>query len=157
MSNLDYYFWEMTIEKYGRLKLPTGLLKLLHENERQRFFATHGFGNHIMLWTETAFRKKLDFLNSLNRNVIENKRYRNALLRNMAFVECDSQNRLVIPKPLMEYYKIEKDAVLVFDNGQIEIWNALEFNTEFNIPPNELNILNEKICNTHETNSFENF
>ena len=157
MLNLDYYFWEITIEKYGRLKLPTALLKLLPENERQRFFVTHGFGTHIMMWTETAFRKKMDFLNSLNRNDIEIKKFRNAFLRNMAYVECDAQDRFVVPKPLMEYYKIDKDAVLLLDNGQIELWNAAEYNEQFDMSPNELNLLNQKIHSTHETYPFENF
>jgi len=157
MSGFDYRFWELTIEKYGRLKLPTTLLKSLPENERQRFCITHGFGQHIMLWTETAFRKKMEFLNSLDRNNIEIKKYRNALLRNMAFVECDAQDRFVIPKPLMEYYKIEKDAVLLLDNGQIEIWNASEYHTQFDITPEDLNLMNEKIHSAHELNTFENF
>jgi len=157
MLNLDYYFWEITIEKYGRLKLPTALLKLLPENERQHFFVTHGFGTHIMMWTETAFRKKMDFLNSLNRNDIEIKKFRNAFLRNMASVECDAQDRFVVPKPLMEYYKIEKDAILLLDNGQIELWNASEFNEQFDMSPNDLNLLNQKIHSAHETYSFEKF
>jgi MraZ protein len=157
MLGYDYYFWELTIEKYGRLKLPTALLKSLPENERQRFFVTHGFGNHIMLWTETAFRKNMEFLNSLNRDIIENKKYRNAFLRNMAAVECDAQDRLVIPKPLMEYYKIEKDAIILYDNGRIEIWSASVFRKEFDMTPDELNLLNQKIHSTHELDPFENF
>jgi division/cell wall cluster transcriptional repressor MraZ len=157
MSGFDYYFWEITIEKYGRLKLPTALLKLLPEEERQRFWITHGFGKHIMLWTATAFRKKMEFLNSLNRNNIENKKYRNAFLRNMSSVECDAQDRFVIPKPLMEFYNIEKDAVLLIDNGQIELWSASEYKTQFEMMPEELNLLNEKIHSTHELNPFENF
>jgi division/cell wall cluster transcriptional repressor MraZ len=157
MFGFDYRFWELTIEKYGRLKLPATLLKSLPENERQRFCITHGFGQHIMLWTESAFRKKMEFINSLDRNIIEIKKYRNALLRNMAFVECDTQDRFVIPKPLMEYYKIEKDAVLLLDNGQIEIWNASEFHAQFDMAPDDLNQMNEKIHSTHELKPFENF
>jgi len=155
MSNSEYNFWEITVEKYGRLKLPALLLKSLPEDERQRFFVTHGFGKHIMLWSETAFRIKMDALNALNRNSIENKRFRNAFLRNMACVECDSQDRFVIPKPLLDYYKIEKDAVLLLDNGQIELWNASVFYEKFAMEPDDLDELNEKIFYTHETNTLE--
>ena len=157
MSSFDYGFWEIAIEKYGRLKLPTALLKALPETERQRFWVTHGFGPHIMLWTETAYRAQMEFLNSLNRNVIENKKFRNAFLRNTAFIECDAQDRFVIPKPLMEHYKIEKEVVLLLDNGKIEIWNASEYHAQFDMSPEELNLLNEKIHSTHQTYPFENF
>jgi len=156
MATFDYGFWEISIEKYGRLKLPTALLKALPENERQRFWVTHGFGNHIMLWTETAYRAKMNFFNSLDRNIIENKKLRNAFLRDMAFVECDAQDRFVIPKPLMEYYKIEKEVAVVLDNGRIEIWNAAEYRAQFEMSPEELERLNEKIHSTHQLNTFEN-
>jgi MraZ protein len=154
MSSFDYGFWEIAIEKYGRLKLPAALLKMLPENERQRFWVTHGFGTHIMLWTETAYSAQMEFLNSLDRNIIENKKFRNAFLRNTAFIESDAQDRFVIPKPLMEHYKIEKEVVLLLDNGQIEIWNATEYHAQFDMLPEDLNLLNEKIHSTHQTYSF---
>ncbi|MCL2289373.1 MAG: division/cell wall cluster transcriptional repressor MraZ [Bacteroidetes bacterium] len=156
MSGFEYGFWRITIEKHGRLKLPTALLKSLPENERQRFWVTHGFGNHIMLWTETAYRAQMNFLNSLDRNIIENKRLRNAFLQDMAFVECDAQDRFVIPKTLMDYYNIEKELVVLLDNGQIEVWNAAEYRTQFSMSPDELERLNEKIHRAHQLNSFEN-
>lgn len=157
MSSFDYGYWEIAIEKYGRLKLPTALLKSLTETEQQCFWVTHGFGPHIMLWTETAYRAQMEFLNSLDRNIIENKKFRNAFLRNTTFVECDAQDRLVIPKPLMKHYKIEKEVVLLLDNGKIEIWNASEYHAQFDMSPEELNLLNEKIHSTHQPYSFENF
>jgi len=156
MGNFEYGFWEIAIEKYGRLKLPTALLKSLPETERQKFWVTHGFGPHIMLWTETAYTAQMEFLNSLNRNIIENKKFRNAFLRNTTYVECDAQDRLVIPKPLMEHYKIEKEVVLLLDNGKIEIWNASEYHNQFDMSPEELNLLNEKIHTAHQSYPFEN-
>jgi MraZ protein len=157
MSSFDYGSWEIAIEKYGRLKLPTALLKSLPETERQRFWVTHGFGPHIMLWTETAYRAQMEFLNSLDRNIIEIKKFRNAFLRNTTFVECDNQARFVIPKPFMEHYNIEKEVVLMLDNGKIEIWNASKYHEEFDMLPEELNLLNEKIHSTHQPYPFENF
>ena len=152
MSNLDYGYWEITIEKQGRLKLPTALLKSLPEDERKKFWITHGFGKNIMLWTEKAYLGQMEFLNSLNRNIIEVKKYRNAFLRNTALVESDSQDRLVIPKPLLEKYGIEKEVVLLLDNGQIEIWNKSQYEAEYDMTPEEFNKLNEEI----HTGNFKN-
>lgn len=157
MAVFDYGFWEIAIEKHGRMKLPTALLKSLPEMERQRFWVTHGFGKHIMLWTETAYSQQMDYLNSLDRNIIEVKKYRNAFLRNTASVECDAQDRFVIPKPLMDHYAIDKEIVLLLDNGKIEIWNAEEYHTQFDMSPEEMNTLNEKIHTTHQLKHFEEF
>jgi len=155
MSIPEYGYWEVAIEKNGRMKMPTALLKALPEDERKSFWVTHGFGHHIMLWTSQAYRKQMDFLNSLNRNDRNVKRYRNAFLRNLTNVECDAQDRFVIPKPLMEKYEIDKDIVLVLDNGQIEIWNKKEYDSQFDIDPEEMNELNEQIFTGKFNNPIE--
>ncbi len=130
MGSLKYRWFEVTLEKYGRLKLPVALLKELGEDDRQTFWATVGFGKHIMLWTQSAYKAQTEFLDSLDRNLIEVKRYRNILLRQSAYLECDSQNRIVLPKNLLERYNIDREVVLVLDHGQIEIWNVADFNKE---------------------------
>ncbi|MBP5556882.1 MAG: hypothetical protein J6X65_04145 [Bacteroidales bacterium] len=146
MAGIKYRWFEVTIEKYGRLKLPAALLKELAEDDRQNFWATVGFGNHIMLWTQTAYEAQVKFLDSLDRNLIEVKRYRNILLRQSAYLECDSQSRIVLPKNLLEKYGIEREAVLVLDNGQIEIWNVDAFNADCDaITPEEYGKLNAEM------------
>ena len=145
MPNLNYGYWEVTIEKSGRLKLPTALLRSLAEEERKSFFVSHGFGEHIMLWSTKAYSEQMDFLNSLDRNLTAVKLYRNAFLRNTANLECDAQDRIVIPKPLMEQYGIGKEVVLVLDNGKIELWNSVKYHEKFDMTPEELEKLNEQI------------
>lgn len=145
MPNLAYGYWEVSIERSGRLKLPTALLRALQEDERKAFYVTHGFGEHIMLWSENAYQEQMAYLNSLDRNILIVKQYRNAFLRNTAFLECDSQDRIVIPKPLMEHYSIDKEIVLLLDNGKIELWNCSKYHEKFDMTPEALETLNEQI------------
>ncbi len=141
----EYGYWEVSIEKSGRLKLPTALLRALSEDERSTFYVTHGFGEYIMLWSEKAYRKQMDYMNSLDRNLTRVKLYRNAFLRNTAMLECDAQHRIVIPKPLMEMYAIDKELVMVLDNGQIEMWNSRKYHEKFDMSPEDLEKLNEEM------------
>ncbi|MCR4964265.1 MAG: division/cell wall cluster transcriptional repressor MraZ [Bacteroidales bacterium] len=145
MSKLSYGYWEVSIERSGRLKLPTALLRALPEGGRDAFYVTHGFGEHISLWSEDAYQKQMEFMDSLDRNLIRVKQYRNAFLRNTAYLECDAQYRIVIPKPLMELYKIEKEVVLVMDNGKIDLWNSKRYHEKFDMTPEALEQLNEDI------------
>ena len=140
---IGYGYWEVSIEKSGRLKLPTALLRALPENNRSTFYVTHGFGSYITLWSEDAYQKQMDYMNSLDRNLMRVKLYRNAFLRNTAQVECDAQHRIVIPKPMMEMYAIDKELVLVLDNGQIEMGNSAKYHEQFDMSPEELGKLNE--------------
>ncbi|MBR4787124.1 MAG: hypothetical protein IK013_04520 [Bacteroidales bacterium] len=145
MPSQDYGYWEVSIEKSGRLKLPTALLRALPEDERRVFYVTHGFGEYITLWSVKAYQEQMDFLNSLDRNLTRVKRYRNAFLRNTACVECDAQDRIVVPRPMMDQYKISKEIVLLLDNGQIEIWNSSRYHEKFDMEPEDLEKLNEEI------------
>lgn len=141
----EYGYWEVSIEKSGRLKLPTALLRALPEEERRAFYVTHGFGEYILLWSEKAYRGQMDYLNSLDRNLTRVKLYRNAFLRNTARLECDAQQRIVIPKPLMEMYSIDKELVMVMDNGQIEMWNSQKYHEKFDLLPEDFEKLNEEM------------
>ena len=141
----DYGYWEVSIEKSGRLKLPASLLQKLPEDERKSFYVTHGFGEYIMLWSEKAYRKQMEYMNSLDRNLKRVKLYRNAFLRNTAQLECDSQNRIVIPRPLMDMYAIDKELVILLDNGQIEMWNCKNYHEKFDISPEDLEDLNQEM------------
>ena len=98
-----------------------------------------------MLRTEKAYRKQMDYMNSLDRNLTRVKLYRNAFLRNTAMLECDAQHRIVIPKPLMEMYAIDKELVMVLDNGQIEMWNSRKYHEKFDMSPEDLEKLNEEM------------
>ncbi len=112
------------------MKLPASLLKELPEDDRQSFWATVGFGRHIMLWSQSAYEAQAAFLDSLDRDLVEVRQYRNILLRQSAYLECDAQSRIVLPKNLLEKYGIEMRAVLVLDHGQVEVWNVDEFNAQ---------------------------
>ena len=73
------------------------------------------------------------------------KLYRNAFLRNTAMLECDTQHRIVIPKPLMDMYSIDKELVMILDNGQIEMWNSKKYHEKFDMSPEDFEKLNEEM------------
>ena len=145
MDTPGYGYWEVSIEKSGRLKLPTALLRMLPEDERKKFYVTHGFGEYITLWSERAYLKQMEYMNSLDRNLSRVKLYRNAFLRNTAQLECDAQSRIVIPKPMMDMYSIDKELVMIMDNGQIDMWNSQKYHEKFDMSPEALEKLNEEM------------
>ena len=145
MSNFDYGSWSVSMEKHGRMKLPTSLLRSIPETDRKTFWVSHGFGHHIILWTEKEYSKQIAFLNTLDFNIIENKKYRNAFLRNISFIECDSQDRIVIPKTFLDIYEFGKEVVLIYSAGIIEVWDYEQYEKEFGMAPDELGDLNAKI------------
>lgn len=145
MSAPKYGYWEVVIEKQGRLKLPAALIKALPEDERKELWITHGYGKHIMLWTVSAFNEKMESLDQLNPNDVTEKKYRNAFLHNLTHADLDSQDRFVVPKALQELYNLKKEVALVLAKGQIEVWDLEEYNKEFGMSPDEFSLLNQEM------------
>jgi MraZ protein len=145
MLKSNYGYWDVIIEKSGRMKLPAPLLKQLPEDDRTTFFVTRGFGSYISLWTNSSYQEQITYLDTLDYNIIENRVYRNAFLKNLVAIECDTQNRFMIPRSLIEYYKIDRNVVLILSKGQIEIWSQESYDEQFDLTPEDFAKLNEKI------------
>lgn len=158
--DLDYGYWEIAVEKQGRVKLPASLLKSLPENERRIFWVTRGFGSHIKLWTLSGYREQMNYMNSLDKRDPDTKLYRNVFLTNATRVECDSQSRFVIPKPFMDEYGIDSEIVLLKDNGEIEIWSRKVYQEKYSMTADEFEQLDQKVYkaykNSKETLKEEN-
>jgi DNA-binding transcriptional regulator/RsmH inhibitor MraZ len=45
----------------------------------------------------------------------------------------------------MEMYAIDKELVMLLDNGQIEMWNSKNYHEKFDMSPADLEDLNEEM------------
>ena len=57
----------------------------------------------------------------------EHNRFLRMFFSGTAEVQADSTNRVLLPKRLMEYAGIGKDAVLAGQYGKIEIWSTKDY------------------------------
>ena len=121
--------FECKLDEKGRLMLPVGLKKQLPSKEQKRFVINRGLDNkQLNLWPrkewdkETAlFSQKIDRYNPKHREFL--RKFNDGVTE----VELDGSGRLLLPKPLMLYAGITKDAVLFGFSNIIEIWSKQEY------------------------------
>lgn len=114
--------YEVKVDAKGRIRLPSGLLKQIGEGALN-FVVNRGFEKHLMMYPSDVWEKKTTEINQLN---IYNTKQRQAIryfYRGATKLSTDGAERILLPKSLVEYAGIEKEAVLFAYHEQIEIWS----------------------------------
>ena len=127
--------YRVKIDDKGRLKLPKALLEQLASESV--FTVNRGFEKHLMLYPRDVWDKKTKEINRLN---IYNTKQRQAIryfYRGATEMTPDAADRILIPKSLLEYARIEKDIVLFAYHEQIEIWAEKMYDQVLGEEPDE--------------------
>ena len=112
-----------TLDSRGRFLLPASVLRDWNVKMEEGFVVNRSSDKCLTLypmriWKE--YRAELDKLNALDPKVRQLIRY---FTGGATDVMPDTKNRLLIPKHLQEYAKLDKELYIVKINFLVEIWN----------------------------------
>jgi MraZ protein len=117
----------VTVDDKGRLMMPAALHKQLPASQRKKMVVNRGFENHLTLYPVGVWKKVTAELNKLNLYVRKNRDFIRRFHNGATELATDGTNRVLIPKPLLQYAGITKDAVLVAFSDRIELWSQTEY------------------------------
>ncbi|MDQ2718980.1 MAG: division/cell wall cluster transcriptional repressor MraZ [Bacteroidota bacterium] len=123
--------YEATLDMKGRFLLPAGFKKQLQDSENDSFVINRGFEPCLSLYTAKSWKPIFSELSNLNDFDPKVRQFRRYFLNGATQVELDSAGRLLLPKNLMEYARLEKDIVLVSAIDKIEIWDKIKYQQFF--------------------------
>jgi MraZ protein len=137
---------EVTIDSKGRFLLPSAIKKKLPDNATS-FVIARGFEQNLVLYPSHIWQKnvqdKLDSLSDFNPEV---RRFKRLFLNGATELEMDTAGRILVPKSLMEFAGLVKDAILFAEGGKIEIWDSSKYKQFFeSAQPNEVSDLAQKL------------
>ena len=107
--------------------MPAALYKQLPASQRKKLVVNRGFENHLTLYPVGIWKKVTAELNKLNLYVRKNRDFIRRFHNGATELLADNANRVLIPKPLLQYAGITKDAVLVAFSDRIELWSQTEY------------------------------
>ena len=128
--------YECKADAKGRVMLPTSLKKQLGSLEDGFVLKRSVFQPCLELYPMKEWNKMMQKINKLNRFVKKNNDFIRRFTAGVKMVEIDGTGRLLIPKDLVVFAKIDKDLVLSSAVSIIEIWdknlyeNAIENTTD---------------------------
>lgn len=122
------------IDAKGRLSLPAAFKKQLQKegSEQADHFVVKRdiFEKCLVLYPIQEWSRQTELIRaSLNPYNKAHNRFLRELYRGMVECSLDNNNRLLIPKRLLDYAEIEKEVVLAGMTGKIEIWADKHYST----------------------------
>ena len=136
--------YECKLDAKGRLVLPAKIKTNLPEASGNEVVITRGFEPCLVLYPMIEFKKILGKVNGLSEFKEESRRIKRNFFRGSSTVELDSAGRFVIPRLMLNYAKLEKEAMVVGMGNKVEIWNPELYEQNLIQDPAEYSRLAEK-------------
>jgi MraZ protein len=147
--------FECNLDSKGRLLFPVGLKRQMPAGEGLHFVINRGFEQCLVLYPGSEWKQISDEVNQLNIYVKKNREFVRYFYRGATELNIDGNNRLLLPKPLLEYASIQKEIVLFAFSNRIEIWDRKKYQTLLTDEPDDFASLAEEVMSKKEAKGDE--
>ena len=125
-----------TIDSKGRLIIPSKI----RDDLGNSFFMTRGLEGCLYVYPKSNWKNIIAKYKEIPDT--KDKRYfMRIFLSGATNCELDSQGRVNIPTPLLDYAKLEKECLIIGVDDRLEIWSKDEWDIFINTNENKLSDL----------------
>lgn len=112
------------LDAKGRVMLPAAFKKKMSGNSQERFVIKKDiFEDCLVLYPIAEWERQNQIIRKkINPYKKEHNMFLRRFYKGMAEVILDSNNRLLIPKRLLDEAEVKKEVVMAGQTGKIEIW-----------------------------------
>ncbi len=118
-----YGEYEHTLDKKGRLIIPSKFREVLAEQDVGKLFITRGLDSCLFIFTEEEWNVQDQKFKSISFTKSEGRKFNRLYFSGATDVMWDKQGRILIPQYLKEFADIKKDIVLIGVSNRIEVWS----------------------------------
>jgi MraZ protein len=118
-----YGEFEHTLDRKGRLIIPSKFREALKEAYSEKLYLTRGFEKSLFIFTEEEWKaqeakfKAMPFVKS------ENRKFNRIFFSGAQELIPDKQGRILLPAYLKEFASIKRDVVFIGVSNRIEVWS----------------------------------
>ncbi len=111
------------LDTKARILVPSKFIKQMPKEAERTFVINRGQDKCLVLYTEPEWNKVTEPLKSLNEYSPEEMLFIRQYYSQADILYFDSNNRIMIPKNLLEYADLQKEVVLLGYFNRIEVWD----------------------------------
>jgi len=116
-----------SIDAKGRVNIPSKMRKAISPEAKDTFAVTRGVDKCIEAYPLDEWHNYENRFEKLNQYNNENRYFLRRILMWSEEVALDAQQRITLPKKLLEFAGIENKILIVGMGNHIEFWNPEEF------------------------------
>lgn len=121
-----------SIDSKGRVNIPAKMRKSISPEANDTFAITRGLDRCITAYPIDEWKKYEEKFAHLNQYDEKNRYFLRMLLMWSEEVTLDAQQRITLPRKLLEFAGIESKVMIVGMGDHIEFWNPEEFDKYLN-------------------------
>lgn len=118
-----YGEYEHSIDRKGRLIIPSKFRQAFKENLVERFFVTRGLDGCLFLFAEDEWRTQEQKFKSMPFTKKGAREFNRLFFSGAIELTIDNQGRVLIPNYLKEFAGIKRDVMIVGVSNRIEVWS----------------------------------
>ena len=118
-----------SIDSKGRVNIPAKMRKSISPDANDTFAVTRGLDKCITAYPIDEWKKYEERFGNLNQYDEKNRYFLRMLLMWSEEVGLDAQQRISLPRKLMDFAGIDGKVMIVGMGDHIEFWNPEEFET----------------------------
>ncbi|OGW92962.1 MAG: cell division/cell wall cluster transcriptional repressor MraZ [Omnitrophica bacterium RIFCSPLOWO2_12_FULL_45_13] len=141
---------EHTIDKKGRIIIPSKFRDFLKEYDIKRCYITRGLDRCLFLFTEDEWKAQESKFKSISFTKSEARKFNRLYFSGAVQVECDAQGRILLPKYLKDFAEIKRDIMIIGVSNRIEIWGKEKWHEYYESSKGSFEEIAEKLMAQEE-------
>ena len=142
-----------SIDRKGRLIIPSKFREVFKENYVERFFVTRGLDTCLFVFTEDEWKKQESRFRALSFTNRESREFNRLYFSGACEVTCDKQGRILVPQYLKDFAKIKSEVVIVGVSNRMEIWSRDLWQEFYKNTKDSFEKISENIFGTNDSNA----
>jgi len=122
-----YGEYEHTIDRKGRIILPSKFREVFKENFVEKFYVTRGLDKCLFVFTEEEWKLTEQKFKGMSFTKADSRKFNRLFFSGAADVSCDKQGRVLLPQYLKDYAGIKRDVMVIGVSNRMEIWAKEEW------------------------------
>ena len=127
-----YGEYEHSLDKKGRLILPSKFREAAKANFIEKFYVTRGLDSCLFIFSEDEWKAQEAKFKSLPFTKSQSRKFNRLFFAGAQEVVVDKQGRMLIPKYLKDFAGIKRDVMIIGVSNRIEIWDVDKWKEFYN-------------------------